>query len=105
MIDFLKFMADLNLDPEPYENEPWFKAKAEAKAEAKAKAKAKAEAKAEAEAVVSSFNITDEKMTWFITDACDCSAEAGFCCGHDYGYREGFKDALKHVRMLLELSK
>ena len=41
MIDFLKFMADLNLDPEPYENEPWFKA--------------------EAKAVVSSFNITDEK--------------------------------------------
>ena len=93
MIDFLKFMADLNLYPELYEDEPWFKAKAEA------------EAKAEAKAVVSSFNITDEKMTWFITDACDCSAEAGFCCGHDYGYREGFKDALKHVRMLLELSK
>lgn len=91
MIDFLKFMADLNLYPELYEDEPWFKAEAEAKAEAKA--------------VVSSFNITDEKMTWFITDACDCSAEAGFCCGHDYGYREGFKDALKHVRMLLELSK
>ena len=89
MIDFLKFMADLNLYPELYEDEPWFKA----------------EAKAEAKAVVSSFNITDEKMTWFITDACDCSAEAGFCCGHDYGYREGFKDALKHVRMLLELSK
>lgn len=51
MIDFLKFMADLNLDPEPYENEPWFKAEAEAKAKAKAEAKA----------VVSSFNITDEK--------------------------------------------
>ena len=101
MIDFLKFMADLNLDPEPYENEPWFKAKA--KAEAKAEAEAEAEAKAKA--VVSHFNITDEKMTWLITDACDCSAEAGFCCGHDYGYREGFKDALKHVRMLLELSK
>lgn len=49
MIDFLKFMADLNLDPEPYENEPWFKAEAKAKA------------KAEAKAVVSSFNITDEK--------------------------------------------
>ena len=97
MIDFLKFMADLNLDPEPYEDEPWFKAKAETKAKAKAEA--------EAVAVVSMFNITDEKMTWFITDACECSEAAGFCCGHDYGYREGFKDALKHVRMLLELSK
>ena len=91
MIDFLKLMTDLNLDPEPYEDEPWFKAKAEAEAKA--------------EAVVSHFNITDEKMTWFITDACDCSGAAGFCYGHDYGYREGFKDALKHVRMLLELSK